>query len=137
MWELVLAPIFKIIDKVVPDPQEAARQKQAILEMQQRGEFRELEERYKAITTEAASGDPYTSRARPSFMYVFYIVVLSLVIAAPLIGLINKDLMVLFYTNVKTGFDAIPDIMWNTFLMGYVGYTMARTVEKNEIFKKK
>ena len=130
MWELVLGSLFKMIDKVVPDRQEAARQKQALLEMQQNGEFKELETRYQAITTEAGSSDPYTSRARPSFMYVFYVVVLSMTILAPILGLFDKEIMVAFFGNVKTGFQAIPDIMWNTFLIGYLGYSAARTVEK-------
>ena len=67
----------KIIDKIWPDKIEAEKAKIRLLEMQQNGEFRELEERMKAIVTEASSNDPWTSRARPSFMYVMYLMILT------------------------------------------------------------
>lgn len=132
MWELILGPIFKIIDKIVPDPQEAARQKQSVLELQQRGELVELETRYKAIIAEATSTDPWTSRARPSFMYVFYAVILVLGIIAPIMGMLNPETMSVFYTNVAAGFKAIPGEMWTTFTIGYVGYSMSRSYEKGK-----
>jgi len=131
----IIETVFKLLDKVIPDPQAKAAAQQKILELQQQGEFKELENRYEAITSEAKSADPFTSRARPSFMYVFYTVILSLTIFAPILGLINADAMHLFFTNVKMGFEAIPDIMWNTFLMGYVGYTLSRTYEKGKGIK--
>jgi Holin of 3TMs, for gene-transfer release len=132
MWELILAPIFKIIDKVVPDPAEAGRQKQAVLELQAKGEFTELETRYKAIIAEASSTDPWTSRARPSFMYVFYAVILTMGVVAPILGIFNPEAMAVFYTNVATGFKAIPGEMWTTFTIGYVGYSMSRSYEKGK-----
>jgi Holin of 3TMs, for gene-transfer release len=132
MWELILAPIFKIIDKVVPDPMEAARQKQAVLELQQKGELLELETRYRAIIAEATSTDPWTSRARPSFMYVFYAVILVLGVIAPILGILNPEAMSIFYTNVAAGFKAIPGEMWTTFTIGYVGYSVSRSYEKGK-----
>jgi len=65
----------KVLDKVLPD--KGARDK-ARLEMEklrQNGEFRELEVRMSAIIMEAKSADPWTSRARPSFMYVIYLLI--------------------------------------------------------------
>jgi len=79
---------------------------------------------------EASSLDKWTSRARPSFMYVFYFVILVLVFLAPLVGVFKPDWMTAFYTNVALGFQAIPDAMWATFSVGYIGYTAARQYGK-------
>jgi len=128
--DLILGPIFKVIDKVIPDPQERERQKLAVLKMQQEGEFKGDELRYSAIVAEANSTDPYTSRARPSFMYVFYAMIVFLIIVMPLIGLLNPLAMTSVLANVKLGFAAIPEAMWWTFSAGYLGYTGARTMEK-------
>lgn len=38
MWELILGPVFKIIDKVVPDAAERDRQKLEVIKLQQSAE---------------------------------------------------------------------------------------------------
>lgn len=121
---------LKLLDKVVPDPIERAEAKRKLLEQQQMGDFKELESRYAAITSEAQSPDPWTSRARPSFMYVFYLIMLALVLVAPVIGVFWPERMAVFFSNVGVGFGAIPEPMWWTFTAGYLGYTGARTYEK-------
>ena len=87
-------------------------------------------QRYSAIVTEAGSQDPWTSRARPSFMYVFYALLIFLVIVLPLIGLAEPTAMTAVLGNIKLGFAAIPEEMWWTFTAGYLGYTTARSYEK-------
>ena len=79
---------------------------------------------------EASSQDKWTSRARPSFMYVFYFLLVSLVIVAPLVGVFFPEQMETFYNNVKAGFASVPDAMWATFSVGYLGYTAARQYGK-------
>jgi hypothetical protein len=98
--------------------------------VQQAGEFKELEARMSAITAEASSADPWTSRARPTFLYVFYLIILALVLLAPVIGVFFPAQMALFFGNVAAGFKAIPDALWQTFAAGYLGYSAVRTVEK-------
>jgi hypothetical protein len=126
-----IAGIFgKVLDKVIPDP---AQKAQAAIEMErlkQSGEFKELDSAMQAILAEANSQDPWTSRARPSFMYVFYFILLALVIAAPIIGVFKPAEMKAFFENVKFGFEAVPEALWWTFSAGYLGYTTARTYEK-------
>ena len=130
MWNLVIGPIFEVINKLIPDPQAKAAAQLKLIEMQQNGEFKELEKRYEAIIAEAKSTDPYTSRARPSFMYVFYFVIISLVVIAPALGVANPEEMKQFFANVKYGFDAIPEALWWTFSAGYLGYTTSRSYDK-------
>jgi len=82
------------------------------------------------IIAEASSQDKWTSRARPSFLYVFYVVIGVLVLVAPIIGIFQPEWMITFYKNVALGFEAIPDAMWATFTAGYLGYTAARQYGK-------
>lgn len=86
--------------------------------------------RISVMLAEASSSDKWTSRARPGFMYLFYLVVTVLVILAPFMGIFFPTQMAQFYTNVAAGFKAIPDIMWQTFGVGYLGYVAARQYGK-------
>jgi len=125
----------KIIDKIWPDPAEAARAKTQLIEMQQRGEFKELEERMNAIVTEAQSSDPWTSRARPSFLYVMY----AMILAAVPMGILhafNPELATSIAEGMKAWLEAIPGEMWALFGAGYLGYTRYRTKEKQQILSK-
>lgn len=119
----------KLIDKFIPDPVEKMKAQAALLQMQQNGELKELETRMSAILAEANSKDPWTSRARPSFMYVIYICILA---GIPM-GLVHA-----FYPAIAVGvaegfkawLQAIPDTLYTLFGVGYVGYSAARTVDK-------
>lgn len=122
----------KLLDKFFPDPAERERAKLQLMEMQGRGELQEMELSLGAILAEANSRDKWTSRARPSFMYVFYLILVSLVLLAPLIGVFVPEAMKLFYANVKLGFAAIPEPLWWTFTTGYLGYTTAREYGKTQ-----
>ena len=78
-----------------------------------------------AIVTEAGSTDPWTSRARPSFLYVMYAIILW---AIPM-GLIAATQPQLAQ-NIAAGMNAylggIPEPLWTLFGTGYLGYTVAR-----------
>lgn len=136
MNPMMVGPILDIgktlIDRFIPNPQQKLEAQAKLLEMQQRGELKELETRMGAILAEAKSTDPWTSRARPSFMYVFYFVILALVVIAPAVGVLAPDHMAQFFDNVGKGFKAIPDALWATFTAGYLGYAGARTFEKTK-----
>lgn len=121
-----------LIDRLFPDPEAKAQAKLELLQMQQKGELKELEIGMSAIVAEAQSEDPWTSRARPSFMYVFYGVILSLTVVAPVVGIFAPLAMEQFFTNVATGFKAIPEELWWTFTAGYLGYSGFRTYDKSK-----
>lgn len=119
----------KLIDKFIPDPVEKMKAKAELVKMQQNGELKELETRMSAILAEANSKDPWTSRARPSFMYVIYVCILA---GIPM-GVLHA-----FYPAIAVGvaegfkawLQAIPDTLYTLFGVGYVGYSAARTVDK-------
>lgn len=118
-----------IIDKLIPDPEAAAAAKMKLLELDQQGRLTELQLQMSAIVAEANSADPWTSRARPSFMYLFYAIVTFMVIMAPMIGVFFPDKMDLFFMNVNKGFLAIPEAMWWTFTAGFLGYSGSKSIE--------
>lgn len=123
----------KIIDKLFPDKvaQEVERTKAqlALLQMQQSGEITELTERMKAIVTEASSSDPWTSRARPSFMYVMYIMILAS-IPMGILSAFNPSIATAIAQGMKAWLAAIPSEFVQLFGVGYIGYAAARTVDK-------
>ena len=120
----------ELITRLFPNPEQKAKAELELLTMHQQGELTELTSRMQAIVTEAGSADPWTSRARPTFMYVFYGVILCLVVLAPLVGVFYPQHMEAFFTNVGRGFQAIPEEMWWTFTAGYLGYAGFRSFEK-------
>jgi hypothetical protein len=122
----------KLLDKFFPDPAERAQKQIELLHLQQTGDLKELETRMSAILAEARSTDPWTSRARPSFLYVFYFIILSMVFVAPVIGVFAPDAMDAYFGNVGKGFASIPEEMWWAFTAGYLGYAGARTFEKRK-----
>jgi len=134
MNPLILGGVLDIgkslIARLFPDPEERAKAERQLAQMEQDGELKRLSVRMSAIVAEANSEDPWTSRARPSFMYVFYFVIISLVVIAPILGVFNPEAMTQFFENVSKGFAAIPEELWWTFSAGYLGYTTMRTAEK-------
>jgi hypothetical protein len=128
--DLIAGLLGKVIDRAWPDPAQRAQAAIELEKLRQAGEFKELDSAMQVILAEANSQDPWTSRARPSFMYVFYFILLALVIVAPVLGIFNPNEMKSFFENVKYGFEAVPEALWWTFSAGYLGYTTARTYEK-------
>lgn len=82
------------------------------------------------IKAEASSADPWTSRARPMFMYVFYSILLLMGIVAPTVGIFYPAQSAQFYLNVAAGFKAIPSDLYALFGAGYLGYAGFRSFEK-------
>lgn len=120
---------FKLLEKLIPDPQAKAQAQIELLKLQQSGEFKELEERMSAIRTEASSNDPWTSRARPSFMYVMYVMILACFPMGILFA-VNLEVALNITEGVKGWLSAIPEEMWWLFGAGYLGYSTARTMDK-------
>jgi hypothetical protein len=119
----------KILDKVIPDPAARDAAKLKLLELEQAGEFKGEDLRYSAINTEAASSDKWTSRARPSFMYVMYVMILSS-IPFGVFYAINPVAAMSTAEGLKAWLAAIPDALWAMFGAGYVGYSASRSYDK-------
>src|SRR3546814_19763410 len=70
--EGLIGPIAKLIDKIIPDPEARDHAKLELLKLEGSQEMEAIKTRMTAIVAEANSPDPWTSRARPSFLYVLY-----------------------------------------------------------------
>jgi len=122
----------KALDKIFPDKEKANEAKIKMLELQQQGEFKEIEMAYQAIIAEANSNDKWTSRARPSFMYVFYILLLAS-IPMGIVHAVSPEVANDIIAGFGNWFRAIPDEVYWLFGSGYLGYTTARTYEKRRL----
>lgn len=99
--------------------QAALAQKQLDLEaVAQQTLAREVEAASANIRAEASSGDKYTSRARPSFIYVMLGILLANYVIFPVVG----------HTPLQ-----FPDALFWLFGSCMLGYTGARTWEKVQI----
>lgn len=124
----------KLLDKLIPDKEERERLRIEMLRLQQEGELKELEARMSVMVEEAKSQDPWTSRARPTFMYVIYIMILA-AIPMGIVSAINHQIAVEVATGMQAWLAAIPDGLWATFGIGYTGYAIARSQDKKNIGK--
>ena len=139
MNPLLLGPLVDVgkslIDRLFPDKvaqaSERAKAELELTALQQSGRLQEIQVQMSAIIAEAQSPDPWTSRARPSFLYVIYVVIL-LGVPMGFLSAFRPDIA----TQVATGFGAwlgaVPDSLWALFGAGYLGYTGARTFEKGK-----
>lgn len=139
MNPLLIGPVFelgsKLIDKMFPDKEkhasERAQAELALLQAQQDGTFRETAQQLSAILAEAQSPDPWTSRARPSFLYVMYVMLLA-AIPMGFLSAFNPALAEAVANGMKMWLGAIPEDLYTLFGVGYLGYAGARTWEKRK-----
>ena len=124
----------KIIDKIWQDPAQRDQAKLELLKMQQSGELDAVKVQMSAILAEAQSADPWTSRARPSFLYVMYIMILA-AIPMGILSAFNPDIAVKIADGLKAWLAAIPNELWAVFGIGYTGYTVARSAWDKKVGK--
>jgi len=122
----IVGPVSKLLDKIIPDPEARDRAKLELVKLQGDQEMAAIGAQMQAILVEAQSADPWTSRARPSFLYVMY----ALIMWAIPMGLIAAadPQMALSIGNGMTAYlRGLPEELYALFGTGYLGYTAART----------
>lgn len=119
----------KLIDKILPDPKAKQEAKLKLMELEQSGEFKETELALSAIIAESQSKDKWTSRARPSFLYVVYLLILSSIPFSVLFAF-NPDSAKAVAEGFKMWLEAIPNELYTLMGVGYLGYTGARSYDK-------
>jgi hypothetical protein len=133
MDPITLSGIFsigtKLIDKIFPDPEQKARAQLELLKMQQSGDLDEMKVQLSAIIAEAQSTDPWTSRARPSFLYVVYILLLWS-IPMGVLTVFRPEAAVAFTAGFKAWMLAIPEPVLTLFGVVMTGYVAGRSWEK-------
>jgi ABC-type dipeptide/oligopeptide/nickel transport system permease component len=71
------------------------------------------------------SNDLWVSRARPSFLYVMYLIILC-ALPLGLIAAVHPATADAIISAMTSYLRAIPDSLWTLFGTGYLGYTAAR-----------
>jgi len=119
----------QLLDDVIETDAEKAAAKAKLMKLAQDGNLKEMETRLSAILAEAQSSDPWTSRARPSFLYVIYTLILFSIPMGFLFAF-KPEIAQLVTVGFKDWLGAIPDSLYTLFGAGYLGYAGARTVDK-------
>jgi len=124
--EGIIGPVAKLLDKLIPDKEARERAKLELIQMEGSHELRLIEARMSAIIAEANSADPWTSRARPSFLYVMYALLLW-AIPMGLVAAADPGMAKAIGEGMGAYLAAIPEPLYVLFGTGYLGYTAART----------
>lgn len=139
MNPLLTGPVLELgktlIDKVFPDKERQAAERAqaglALLQAQQEGKLAEVAQQMSAILAETQSADPWTSHARPLFMYVMYLMIL-MAIPVGFLSAFRPEIAATVANGMKLWLTSIPDDLYMLFGVGYLGYTSARTWEKRK-----
>ena len=124
--DAVVGPVAKLLDKIIPDPQARDKAKLELLKLQGDQEMQTTGAQMQAIVAEAQSTDPWTSRARPSFLYVMYALILWAV-PMGLVAAVQPGMAKGIAEGMTAYLRGIPEELYALFGTGYLGYTAART----------
>ncbi len=124
--ESIIGPIASLIDKIIPDPKARDAAKLELVKLQGGQEMETLRTQLSAILAEASSNDPWTSRARPSFLYVIYAMILW-AIPMGLIAAVRPEAAAQIASGMNAYLNGLPEPLYALFGTGYLGYTAARS----------
>lgn len=125
MIETIIGPLSSIIDKIIPDREARERAKLELLSLEGSHELRVLEAQLSAIVAEARSDDPWTSRARPGFLYVMYALILFS-IPMGILAAFSAPAAAAIGGGITAYLRGLPEELYALFGTGYLGYTAAR-----------
>jgi VIT1/CCC1 family predicted Fe2+/Mn2+ transporter len=122
-------PLFSLVDKLFTSDEERAEAKRKLIELEQSGELETMKASLSAIIAEAQSADPWTSRARPTFLYVIYLLILA-ALPMGLVAAFKPEVAQAVAAGVQAWLGAIPGDLWYLFGAGYLGYSASRSFDK-------
>lgn len=123
--ETLIGPLAALIDKLIPDPKARDAAKLELVKLQGSQELETLRTQLSAIVTEAQSPDPWTSRARPSFLYVIYAMILW-ALPMGLIAAVRPQAALDIAAGMNAYLNGLPEPLYALFGTGYLGYTASR-----------
>ena len=126
MIDTIIGPLAGLIDKLLPDPKAREAAKLELIRLQGSQELDAIKAQLSAIVAETQSPDPWTSRARPGFLYVMYALLLWS-IPMGLIAAADPGMADGIARGMTAYLNGIPEPLYALFGTGYLGYTAART----------
>ena len=123
--EGIVGPVAGLLDKIIPDPKARDLAKLELLKLEGSQELERVRNQISAVLAEAQSADPWTSRARPSFLYVMYALLLW-AIPMGLIAAVRPEAAKNIAAGMNAYLSGIPEPLYALFATGYLGYTVAR-----------
>lgn len=121
----ILSTLIGPVSKIIPDKEARDRAKLELIELEGSQELEEVRLQMSAILAEAQSADPWTSRARPSFLYVMYFLLLWSV-PMGLIAAFRPETARDIASGMNAYLAGIPEPLYALFGTGYLGYTVTR-----------
>ncbi|RSV13173.1 hypothetical protein CA236_18090 [Sphingomonas sp. ABOLG] len=125
LLDTIIGPVAGLIDKIIPDPKAREAAKLELLRLKGSQELDRLKAQMAAVLAEAESPDPWTSRARPSFLYVMYVLLLWS-IPMGIIAAVSPSTARVIASGMNAYLSGIPEPLYALFATGYLGYTVAR-----------
>ena len=135
LFDAIIGPISQLLDRIIPDPRARDDAKLQLLKLQGDQEMAGLTAQMQAIVVEAQSTDPWTSRARPSFLYMMYTLILWS-IPMGLIAAADPRMAAGIGGGMTAYLRGIPEELYALFGTGYLGYTAARTWGKVKVVER-
>jgi len=117
------------VNKIWPDPQDKAKAEAVTLMAAADAAVTQLKAAQAVMLAEASSSDKWTSRARPSLLYVMYLLILAGIPFGALAAF-KPDVAHAIAGGMNSWLAAIPDTLWQMMGFCYLGYTGGRTFEK-------
>ncbi len=126
IFDSIIGPVAGLLDKIIPDPKARDAAKLELLKLQGDQDLDQIRVQMQAVVAEAQSADPWTSRARPSFLYVMYALLLWS-IPMGLIAAVQPGMAKDIAAGMTAYLNGIPEPLYALFGTGYLGYTVARS----------
>lgn len=127
--ESIIGVVGGILDKIIPDEKAREQAKLALLQAENQQALEEAKIKMSAILAEAGSADPWTSRARPSFLYVVYVFLL-MAIPMGILFAFSPQTAIMISDGVRGWLNALPKDIIELFQWVMLGYIGGRSLEK-------
>ncbi|MGH7773732.1 MAG: 3TM-type holin [Candidatus Binatia bacterium] len=119
----------KAISTAWPSPADKAKAEAIAITSAAQAAIVQLEAAQAVMKAEATSADPWTSRARPSFLYVVYLLLLT-AIPMGIVSAVSPDTALDITQGFKAWLGALPASITDLFTFVMLGYIGGRSLEK-------
>ena len=128
----LVSPLSALLDQIIASAAAREKAKLELLKLASTADLKPIEARLTKIVAEASANDLFTSRARPTFLYVIYAMLLF-AIPMGLLSAFEPDIARNISRGMTAYLNGLPEELYVLFGTGYLGYTAARQWGKVKI----